>query len=483
MVSFAKLTEPQLTVLPVSVSYNSPPKRLHCISLYTCPSTEVAKALLLPADQVFLTHLQQSSFMRGVRHVQDREDAIRLKFPSEREWGCMSTFLDVIRKFPLLCSVDLNRRGAIASFDLLFENTLCTDEMSCLDLCNGHKIRIYDLPNDEIPGIQSAAAQHWRVERASQKYGVDVLKFEGSPWNCLETSNDASIRSRRLLMGILKYMYTNGWTRVVSTNNSFSRCDADSIVFYRSQKVQHALPDVCCIMLEKKHKMRLVGEGALDQGTIDAFTFAANNHYRIKEQNDVLGTQQLKFEGRPWMVQSNEDKLRTARMVCGVLEAMFKVGWEWHCAICLYLKPSEKSSFFLRRGDSFRHAKVGCIQLKGHHKIHLVGFPSQVRSRVERALQSSEWTIPEIDVQADDEDLILDFLDQGMFQAFRTDHKIRTISFVRRLLEEVLHDRDASFLGTADMSSNTFKYDSDTPLRPQDTDVFFFAFGHDKGSS
>jgi len=226
--------------------------------------------------------------------------------------------------------------------------------------------------------------------------------------------------------------------------------------------------------------MRIVGETPLDRGTMDAFSAAASQsgQYRIREQNDTIaGTRQIKFDGQPWMVHSTQDALRAARMFCCVLEAMFRTGWEWHCAVNLSATTTDKSSFFFRRGTA-RHVQVACIQPKGDRKINFVGFPPPVLQRLVQALQTS-WIPRGVSTKTVGGDVVLQFPNRQMFEAQHTNDKIRTMSFFRGLLEHVLRERDAHFLGMADILGQTHHPDNDSAPKPLDTDVFFFAFWSD----
>ena len=142
----------------------------------------------------------------------------------------------------LLCCADLNIRGYAAG-TLFFQRTPedRRTQIACLQLGRHDKVCIVQLPESEIEAFGRVLSTNWKYGvSVNNKYGISGYKLEGQPWQSLETSHSLNIDAYKLVINILGYMESNGWSRVVPFDCSIDRAGADSLLFFRDESsAQH----------------------------------------------------------------------------------------------------------------------------------------------------------------------------------------------------------------------------------------------------
>lgn len=482
-------------------------EQVQSISLYRHAG---AKALIQPcressasalfSSNEYSKHLVQAS-------ATQRGGGLRLKFLTsssiwrdQYEASVLShrMFLDIVlamqrKNMQYLCCADLNLRGVAAGthfFQRVPPGAMETQELACLQLANVDKIRIVQLPTSERQGLRQTISKDWPYSVTRQdKYGLEVYKLGNRPWAAMETSQHAAnVAARKLLIQILANMDRNGWSRVVPFNCTTSDRDVDSLLFYRNHSAPVSVHrEFCAVSLERSHKIRLIG--ATDETTRATFASAVSRGWdnRVKETNIFSDSMQIKLLGHPWKPQTTPENIASAKLVCGVLQGLWQLGWRWHCAVDLSVSIADKSTFFLsrHRGGSqscdFGEGLVGCVQPKGKGKVNLVSVPPSTLNRVVQNIQKARWSVPLLQVERHCSDsATIHFGCQELHRSQRTDEKLNTAEVYTELLRVVASAREGTtMLGAGDISAN-FHTHSDgnggTTSYSLDTDAFFLWF-------
>ena len=475
---------------------------LQCISLYRHNG---AKALIQPFDSRTDSRVLQNCSNLDIQQAikTGRGSACRLKFvsaASSRVWNDAHTagvtsrqiLFDLIQAMQqngmqLLCCADLNLSGLSAGTYFFQENPEAPHQVqiACLQLANWDKIRVIELPIQEIEPLERILTNAWtRGVQKNDKYGIPGFKLSGRPWLSMETTNSENIDARILIIKLLHYMESNGWTRVVPFDCSISDSDADSLLFFRDPSFRQPRQpsEFCAIALERVHKIRLIG--ALDEVSLSTFENSVRNHWKggIKETNRFQDARQVKCQGRPWCPHTTDENIASANLMCGVLQDMWHIGWRWHCAIDMSVSVSDKSTFFLRRNrsdsQSSRVGTIGCMQPKGSGKVNLVAFPAPFLQHVTTEIQKKKtWCVPLQQVVKHSANCAtVHFQASDLHRSYKTDQKIRTSSIYTDLMTIIGgSSQDVTMLGSADISGN-YTSGSDESSKSLDTDVFFFLF-------
>jgi len=262
--------------------------------------------------------------------------------------------------------------------------------------------------------------------------------------------------------------------------------------------------EFCAITLEKNHKLRLIGTE--DSNTLAAFEDSVKHYWwqDVAETNRLEGDGglQIKVVGNAWNSTTTIDNIRSARLICGVLQTLWCLGWRWHCAVDLSTLLSDKSSFFLSRPmknssttqdneDDDNHydglssrGRIGCIQPKGSGKINLVGFPTSCLDKTIREINSASKNWPyKVDrieklKEPDIGSAKIQFACLDMHETYTTDEKARTMRIYNELLHLVAKSGEGvTLLGTGDISGNC--HSGRDKAYSMDTDVFFLWFPKD----
>jgi len=242
------------------------------------------KALICPLSQANATRIFQQfsspELQQAIKTPRgDGGCCFRLKFQTGAVWmdhqssGVTSrrVLLDLItvmqrQNMQLLCCADLVIAGSSAGTFFFQRITdpqaaACQKEqqLACLQLGHVDKLRIVQLPEAEIQGLEHTLSSSWRHGfAASDKYGTKGYKLTGRPWSTTETSNSLNLDAHKLVLKILEYMETNGWSRVVSFDCTTSDYDADSLLFFRDASwTRQRSSEFCAVSLERHHKIRL----------------------------------------------------------------------------------------------------------------------------------------------------------------------------------------------------------------------------------
>lgn len=472
---------------------------LQIISLYRHNG---AKALIQPYDSRRDSRMFQNCVNPHIQQANktDRAGTCRLKFVSSAIWNDARTagvtsrqiLFDLIKAMQqngmqLLCCADLNLTGLSAGTFFFQKNPAAPHEtqIACLQLANMDKIRVIELPVHEIGPLEGILANSWkRGVQKHDKYGIPGFQLSGRPWCATETSNSDNIDAHMVMIKMLQYMESNGWSRVVAFDCSISSYDADSLLFFREPRVRQSPQpsEFCAIVLERAHKIRLIGA----QEEVSLFTFenAALVHWKsgVKETNSFQNSRQIKCHGRPWCPNTTEENIASANFICGVLQDMWEIGWKWHCAIDMSVSVSDKSTFFLRRNlsdaESSNHGTIGCMQPKGSGKVNLVAFPAPILQLVAAEIQKRNWCVPLLQVAKHSATCAtIHFQCTDLHRSWQTDQKIKTNSIYADLMTIIGgSSRDVTMLGSADISGNYTSGSEDSSASSLDTDVFFFLF-------
>jgi hypothetical protein len=472
------------------------PSEVQSISLYRHNG---AKALIHPfsqADHVLFQHTSNQHVQRATKTP--RDGGCRLKFQSPTVWNdyhaasvtSREILLDLVQamqqqNMQLLCCADLNITGWSAG-TLFFQRNpeIPPAQIACLQLGHVDKVRVVQLSEPEIEGLRQVLLTNWKYGvSVNDKHGIRGYKLAGNPWRTMETSNSHSVDAFKLVIEMLEYMESNGWSRVVSFDCSISDYDADSLLFIRESFDRRLDSQICAIALESQHKIRLIG--ASDEVTMFEFQNAVCNHWRrgVSETNTFQGTLQIKCIGRPWTPKTTEENIASAQLICGVLEKMWKLGWQWHCAIDMSVSVRDKSTFFLSRNNRLDSLDVddgviSCLQPKGHGKVNLVSFPAPILQRVVTSVQANRWCVPLLRIEQHGPNCAtIHFQCDRLHRSCQTAEKAQTAKVYTDLIRIVgSSSEDAIFLGTADISGNYSSGTEDTSSYSLDTDAFFFSF-------
>ena len=489
---------------------------------YNGPKVLVQPCTLAEAEKVLRHKAARKNHHLAKAQRTDREGkAVRLKFLNYALWydrhsaGVISrqVFLDLVQaimhqnQMQLLCCADLNLTGTSAGTLFFQHNPDQTQEavdVACIQLGYYDKLRIVRFPSDELPGLERVINQAWnskyRSVEQSNKYGIKGFKLKGgSPWFCHETSNTVHMAGQQVILQMMAYMYENGWTRVVPFDCSTSDFDADSLLIFRDQlRMESPAPSstqqFCAIALERSHKLRLLltdrkGSSPLDGNkTLDSFEAAVRRHWKggIAETNTHGTSRQMKCRGSPWYPNTTEENIASAKLICGILQDLWALGWRWHCAVDLSTSVSDKSTFILRRSfpseeDGLEQGRIGCLQPKGHGKVNLVSFPPDLLSLVISKIQAHNWCAPLMKVESHGRSCAtIHFRCANLHYAHQTAQKLRTERIYTDLLSIVAtaagSNNNVTMMGCADISARFVSGGEHSPPRSLDTDAFFFVF-------
>ena len=456
--------------------------------------------------------------------------ACRLKFQSSKPWcdyhiGCVVScqiVFDIVQAMhrnntQLLCCADLNLTGSSVGtyfFQLIEKEeeneeeelsqttkaaAATQQEFSCIQLGGVDKIRFIQLSESEIVPLARILSNVWERHggiQKSNKYGIRGYKLAGRPWSTAETNNSINVDKYKLMIQMLAYMDSNGWTRVVPFVCSISDSDADSLLFFRQPAASlHVAPlqqqnrssEFCAVALEGNHKIRLVGTS--DRETVSVFQNATSKHWKrgVNATASFEGTQQVKFRGEPWRPNTTEENIESAILVCGVLQEMWSLGWRWYCVVDMSLSVADKSTFFLSRNrnpnavsdDDDLGGVIGCLQPKGSGKINLVTFPENILSQVTTRIYAHRWCVPLKQIARHGSNCAtLHFQCDDLHHSYRTDEKIRTDRLYSDLLTMVGGAGNVTMLGTADFSGNYKSGGENSNPYSLDVDAFFFLFSN-----
>ena len=463
-----------------------------------------AKALIQPFDSrgndaTIFQHFTNPHLQKAIRTV-SREGACRFKFQSNRVWGDYQAqsvesrriLFDLIQamqrnNMQLLCCADLNIIGDSAG-TFFFQRNPDTPQtqLACIQLGRSDKIRIAHLPPPEIEPMGRILANAWKRHgiHENNKYGLRGYKLTGQPWRSMETSNLINIDSHKLIIKMLEYMESNGWSRVVSFDCSITDYDADSLLFFRESCVRWQQSEFCTLVLERMHKIRLIGSN--EPATLLAFQEAVCHNWKwgVIEASDILGSRQIKCKGRPWCPHTTAENIASAELICAVLQALWDLGWRWCLALDMSVSLSDKSSFFLSRNLDRAAAKatdaghIGCLQPKGSGKVNLVAFPVPILNQVIARIQRHKWRVLLTEIAKHGLDCVtIHFQCRKLHRSMRTDEKMLTDRIYTDLLTIIGRSVEGvAMLGSGDISGNYTSGDDDSSAQSLDTDVFFFLF-------
>lgn len=467
------------------------------ISLYRYSGS---KALIQPFGEfdwelfqhVLNPHLQQAS--KTLRNG----DCCRLKFQSQNIWSghqgasvlSRQVFLDLVKAMQrqhmqLLCCADLNIVGASAGTLFFRKNPEDRKtQLACLQLGHVDKVRIVQLPESEIEAFGRILSTNWKYGvSVNNKYGLRGYKLNGRPWMAMETSNSENIDACKLVISMLGYMESNGWSRVVPFDCSTCDYDADSLLFFRDRSsAEQPKSEFCAVALERMHKIRLIGSS--DEVSRSVFESAVRKHWRrgVSETNHFQDSRQIKCVGRPWCPHTTEENIASAKLACGVLQELWSLNWRWHCAIDMSVSVADKSTFFLSRNNltatSDDNSQIGCLQPKGSGKVNIVSFPKLILQRVIVGIQRKNWHVPLLKIEMHGANCAtVEFQCADLHRGYSTDQKIRTDKIYTDLLTIVGGSSEGvTILGSADISGAHSSSGEHTQASSLDTDAFFFSF-------
>ena len=367
------------------------------------------------------------------------------------------------------------------------------EEMACFSFHHADKLRLINVPDDVACDVSDVIHQYWKfglINNNIDKHGVPEYKFHQTPWITIqEANNEQHLAARKLMMGILKFMYDqHGYHRVVAVDCAIPYFDVgdlgdlDSLVFYRrvdaaaanNNKTKNT--DFCCVSLDKLHKIRLINDPS-DEATTKSFIQAVEqSSYQISGSTQYEGSYQIKTRGRPWGANTTTESIAAATLTCQLIQGMFSAGWRWHCAIDMTRHYADKSTFFFRRGEAAPSSDdevVACVQPKGLQKINFVRFPSNFLPQLVAEIKTAPWC-PTVE-KAELHDANNGTVKFGKFiaECFDGANVQDTTELYLKLVRRILKHPGARFLGSADI----FSCEANPEMFVKgDTDVFFFTF-------
>ena len=289
-------------------------------------------------------------------------------------------------------------------------------EICCIGFHNTDKIRLYQFSSEEATELsKEVISKKWKFgvlkDNVEKFPGIPEFKLAESPWWTFETSNEHHLEARRLVLGILNYMWHRGGYHTVVPVDCYVKGylgvqgDMDNLVFYRTirfdEQSQTRIPinkneptEFICLCLERTHKLRMVGSSA-DGTTHQAIRQAVADSWSqgVKESSIYEDSYQIKVNGNPWGHRTTPEAIAAAQLVCAIIEALFEQGWIWHCAMDMTRSLVDKSTFFFRRvSKPLTNIRIGCIQPKGLSKINLVRFPPSFLITIMEELQTNKNT-------------------------------------------------------------------------------------------
>ena len=472
------------------------------ISLYRYSGS---KALIQPfgkSDWELFQHVSNPHLQKALKTLRNG-DCCRLKFQSQNIWSdhqgasvlSRQVFLDLVKAMQrqhmqLLCCADLNIVGASAgTFFFQKDPEDRRTQLACLQLGHVDKVRIVQLPESEIEAFGRILSTNWKYGvSVNNKYGLRGYKLNGRPWMTMETSNSKHIDACKLVISMLRYMESNGWSRVVPFDCTTSDYDADSLLFFRDGLgFEQPKSEFCAVALERMHKIRLIGSS--DEVSRSAFESAVRKHWRsgVSETNNFQDSRQIKCVGRPWYPHTTEENIASAKLVCGVLQELWSLGWRWHCAIDMSVSVEDKSTFFLSRNNltatSDDGSQIGCLQPKGSGKVNIVSFPKSILQRVIVGIQRKNWNVPLLKIEMHgDNCATVKFQCENLHRGCSTNQMIRTDKIYTDLLTIVGGSSEGvTILGSADISGQ-HSSSNDSMASSLDTDAFFFSFATSGGA-
>lgn len=463
-----------------------------------------SKALIYPSygfDPLF-PHVSNPHLQQASKTLCGGGDCCRLKFQSRGIWldrhatgvSAHQIVVDLAKAMQrqhmeLLCCADLVISGNSRSAGTLFFQNIPNDkqkQLACLQLGGCDKVRIVELPESEIEAFGRMLSANWKYGvSVNNKYGLHGYKLGSHPWSTMETTNALSINVRILVINLLGHMESNGWSRVVPFDCYARERNADSLLFFRDESLTGRQPqsEFCAVALERRHKIRLILSDA-EVSSRSTFENAVRKHWKngISETSNFQHSVQVKCRGHPWCPHKTDENIASAKLICGVLQSLWSLGWRWHCAIGMSVSLQDKSTFFLSRNNltstTDRSSQIGCLQPKGRGKVNLVSFPESVLQRVIVDIKRKNWCVPLLKIDMHGANCAtVRFQCAGLHEGCKTDQKIQTSKVYANLLTIVGGSSEGvTILGSADISGNFSPSTDNSPAYSLDTDAFFFSF-------
>ena len=176
------------------------------------------------------------------------------------------------------------------------------------------------------------------------------------------------------------------------------------------------------------------------------------------------------MKGYPF-ASSGSESVSARQLICRILESLREVGWEVTATLGVSRKPTDKSTFLLRRCESAR-LRFACLAPADVDRLRMLNFPPDMARHI-RALAEKAYlpgVADELHRDASCHELEL----SGVPWTQNSSYSLHARSMLLRLLREA-HAHGWRLAASADVSAK-FVHQENGPDYPVDVDAWFFSY-------
>ncbi|KAJ3181344.1 hypothetical protein HDU85_003658 [Gaertneriomyces sp. JEL0708] len=199
----------------------------------------------------------------------------------------------------------------------------------CISLHEGDKLRILNFPAALVDPFRYVLQTAWHRGIQSEKdYGGSYqFKMKGYPWY---GAGEDSVGARRLVSGIMQYMYRSGWELYVRTDVSRKHWDKDTFIFRHTARTDPAAL-FCSMAFNRTDRIRLI-DAPEDMVSAVRACLAQSWTKGVSTEQIYHGAHEFKLNGTPWYA-SGKDTVSTRALVMRLLETLDRMNWDVYASV------------------------------------------------------------------------------------------------------------------------------------------------------
>lgn len=200
-------------------------------------------------------------------------------------------------------------------------------------------------PAETIGLVRTIIQNSWArgIQRDSDYYGAHEFKLVGNPWHGQVWD---AVRSRTLVLALLRDLYHAGWQLEASTDIMKKVTDKDTLFFTCGPAPPPS--SFFAVSFNEGDKMRLIEAG---EPEIIAVRNVLGPWVQREEWKVPDVAYQFQIHGYPWRAQGCEI-VSTRILVLNVLNAFAAAGWVFYASIDISSGQGDTDSWFFRKTKS-----------------------------------------------------------------------------------------------------------------------------------
>ncbi|KAG0251408.1 hypothetical protein BG011_007626 [Mortierella polycephala] len=180
-------------------------------------------------------------------------------------------------------------------------------QICCITLNETDKLRLIGTPPELIPLLRDAIKTSWGAIQRERNYnGSFEFKMLGNPWY---GQGADSVKSRRLIVSVLKTMVQHGWELIQAADVSKKNTDKDSLFFeyieQSTEMVDTGEIDMFAVSFNRYDRLRIIDGPARIIPTVRE---AIQQQWRsgIQEEQIYFSAMEFKLHGYPFFADGQE---------------------------------------------------------------------------------------------------------------------------------------------------------------------------------